>query len=226
MAEEAEAEAEPETEPELTPQEQAAKYPEVVQHITVRYNGKEKIFNTNCWAVNLYDALRQVARADAAETAKAALGDSKGMIETAKTALAELAVEGARGEEETEEDFNARVAAAEDAATAAEAEYADLKKQPSPSDVVDLADAQTGQLQGVNIRRKQLLANTFIKTRTVDILTRIESESATRRAHVCACALRFCWTCRNHLRVRGVIHAQKQRTRRQVRRQRSLRTYR
>jgi hypothetical protein len=172
------AEVETEPEPELTPQEQAAKYPEVVQHITVQYNGKEKIFNTNCWAVNLYDALRQVARADAAEKSKAALGDSKGMIETAKATLAELAAEGARGEEETEEDFNARVAAAEEAAASAEAEFADLKTQPAPTDVVDLADATTGQLQGVNIRGKQVLANTFIKTRTVYILTRIESTSA------------------------------------------------
>ena len=100
------------------------------------------------------------------------------MIEAAKATLAELAAEGARGEEETEEDFNARVAAAEEAAATAETNFADLKTQPTPSDVVDLADAKTGQLQGVNIRGKQVLANTFIKTRTVYILTRIESTSA------------------------------------------------
>ena len=183
MAEaEPEAEAEAEPEPELTPLEQAAKYPEVLQHITVQYNGKEKILNANCWAVNLYDALRQVARDDAAEKAKSALGDSKGMIETAKATLLELAAEGARGEEETEEEFNTRVAAAEEAATTAEATYADLKQVPKPSDVVDLADAKTGQLQGVNIRGKQVFANTFIKTRAVYILTRIESAPAASRA--------------------------------------------
>ena len=113
-----------------------------------------------------------------ASRTKAALGDSKGMIEAAKATLAELAAEGARGEEETEEDFNARVAAAEEAAATAETDFADLKMQPTPSDIVDLADANTGQLQGVNIRGKQVLANTFIKTRTVYILTRIESTSA------------------------------------------------
>lgn len=184
-------EAEPE--PELSAVEQAAKYPEVLQMITVKYNGKEKIFNANCWAVNLMDALSKVAKDDAAEAAKAALGDSKGMIETAKLALAELAAEEAAGAEQQApapapapeegkeapevdpESMEARKAAAEEAAAAAEMAYATLKTQPEPSTAVDLADAKTGQLQGVNIRRKQVFANTFIATRNVYILTRIES---------------------------------------------------
>ena len=174
-----------EAEPELTPQQHAAKYPEVVQHITVRYNGKEKIFNTTCWSVNLYDALRKIARDDAAERSKAALGVSKGMIEAAKATLADLAAEGARSDDETEEEFNARVEAAEEAAAAAESDFADLKTRPKASDVVDLADAETGQLQGVNIRGKHVFANTFIKTRTVYVLTRIESASVPFA--LCAC---------------------------------------
>ena len=40
---------------------------------------------------------------------------------------------------------------------------------------LDLADAETGQLQGANIRGAQTFANTFIKTRATYVLVRIES---------------------------------------------------
>ena len=107
--EEPDAEAEAEAEPEpLTPAEQAAKLPDSPQMVNVKFNGQEKIFNANCWAVNLLDALRAVA-------------------------------------------------------------------EEAPESALDLADAETGQLQGANIRGAQTFANTFIKTRATYVLVRIES---------------------------------------------------
>ena len=76
--------------------------------VNVKFNGQEKIFNANCWAVNLLDALRAVA-------------------------------------------------------------------EEAPESALDLADAETGQLQGANIRGAQTFANTFIKTRATYVLVRIES---------------------------------------------------
>lgn len=74
MAEEGEPEAEPEPEP--TELELAAGFPQTPQHIQVKFSEAaaaaggeggggsktaEKILSTNCWAVNLLDALRNAA---------------------------------------------------------------------------------------------------------------------------------------------------------------------
>ena len=47
--------------------------------------------------------------------------------------------------------------------------------EEAPESALDLADAETGQLQGANIRGAQTFANTFIKTRATYVLVRIES---------------------------------------------------
>ena len=58
---EADAEAEPEPEPELEPRELALKYPQKPQFVVVRFHDQKKVFNTNCWTLNLLDALRTAA---------------------------------------------------------------------------------------------------------------------------------------------------------------------